>query len=504
MGFNMVYRSLVELFPQVDIRILKAVAIEHPKDVEGAVEVVLIEVVPYIRQSDARSVSSVKTETACIQPIAETCGSTGDDNCQPWNSNDIGSMPCASSTTPPVADHAVDLGKSTDHALLDQTSDSVGSLSQEVDQDCNESNKRVEGASETAAELQESSNENIGETGSAQACRMNFLEEIVEDAKRNKKILNSEMQSVVQMIREVEFQEKALAKVKEMAANGGSDILAEVEEIRKIVVHAKEANDMQAGEVYGEKAILTTEMKELQARLLCMSGERDESLCILNKMQQALQERLNSVQEEVRAAEKKKLETEESARVLLAKEKEIMEKVVEESKILQQEAEENAKLRDFLMNRGRIVDTLQGELSVICQDVKLLKERFYSGAPLSDSLTLSNHLSSFVASSRSASSTNSALDQIIVPIEPSIMSEHDTATVMSQQDAETAPLSDTVVVNNIEEAAATSIEGWMDGKWEPEPLSDTLLVMNDFEEVAAAISERQIDDEWEFFNVCIR
>ncbi|KAL9251717.1 hypothetical protein AKJ16_DCAP00017 [Drosera capensis] len=498
MGFNMVYRSLVELFPQVDIRVLKAVAIEHPKDVEGAVEVILTEVVPYIRQNDARSVSSAKTETASIQLIAETNGSTGDDNCQPGNIKDPGLMPCASSTAPPVEDHAVNLGKFTEHALLDQTSDSVGSLSREVDQD---SYKMAEGASETAAELQEFSDENIGETRSAQARGMDSLEEIVEDAKSNKKILNSEMQSVVQMIREVELQEKALSEVKEMAVNGGSEILAEVEEIRKIIVHAKEANDMHAGEVYGEKAILTTEMKELQAHLLCMSEERDESLSILNKMQQALQERLNSVQEEIRAAEKQKLEKEESARVLLAKEKEIMEKVVEESKILQQEAEENAKLRNFLMDRGRIVDTLQGELSVICQDVKLLKERFDSGTPLIDSLTLNNQISSFVASSRStASSTNSALDQIIVPTEPSIMLEDYTTTVMSQQDAAKAPLSDAVLVNNIEEAAAATIEGWMEDNWELEPLSDTLVVVNDFEEVAPATSKRQIDDDWELFD----
>jgi lysyl-tRNA synthetase class II len=57
-----------------------------------------------------------------------------------------------------------------------------------------------------------------------------------------------------------------------------------------------------------------------------------------------------------------------------------MEKVVQESKLLQQEAEENSKLRDFLMDRGQIVDTLQGEISVICQDVKLLKEKFENRA----------------------------------------------------------------------------------------------------------------------------
>lgn len=39
-----------------------------------------------------------------------------------------------------------------------------------------------------------------------------------------------------------------------------------------------------AGEVYGEKAILATELRELQSRLLSLSDERDKSLCILDEV----------------------------------------------------------------------------------------------------------------------------------------------------------------------------------------------------------------------------
>jgi hypothetical protein len=39
-----------------------------------------------------------------------------------------------------------------------------------------------------------------------------------------------------------------------------------------------------AGEIYGEKAILATELKELQSRLSSLSGERDESLAILDEV----------------------------------------------------------------------------------------------------------------------------------------------------------------------------------------------------------------------------
>ena len=39
-----------------------------------------------------------------------------------------------------------------------------------------------------------------------------------------------------------------------------------------------------AGEVYGEKAILATEARELQSRLLSLSDERDKSLKILDEV----------------------------------------------------------------------------------------------------------------------------------------------------------------------------------------------------------------------------
>lgn len=74
---------------------------------------------------------------------------------------------------------------------------------------------------------------------------------------------------------------------------------------------------------------------------------------------------------------------------------------MQEANVLKQEAEENAKLRDFLVDRGRVVDTLQGEISVICQDVRLLKEKFDDRVPLCKSLC-SGQTSCILASSSSS------------------------------------------------------------------------------------------------------
>lgn len=60
------------------------------------------------------------------------------------------------------------------------------------------------------------------------------------------------------------------------------------------------------------------------------------------QMRQIIEERLDAAEKERKAAEKEKMEKEESARMALAEQELIMEKVVEESKLLKQEAEANS------------------------------------------------------------------------------------------------------------------------------------------------------------------
>jgi hypothetical protein len=55
--------------------------------------------------------------------------------------------------------------------------------------------------------------------------------------------------------------------------------------------------------------------------------------------------------------------------------------------------EENSKLCEFPADSGCIVDVLQGEISVICEDVKSLKERFDKGLGVSSSSFLCPKLS---------------------------------------------------------------------------------------------------------------
>ncbi|KAM0982843.1 hypothetical protein ACFX2I_015674 [Malus domestica] len=58
------------------------------------------------------------------------------------------------------------------------------------------------------------------------------------------KTLFSAMELVINMMREVEVQEKAMDIVQEEASRGGLDIMVKVEELKRMLAHAKDANDM--------------------------------------------------------------------------------------------------------------------------------------------------------------------------------------------------------------------------------------------------------------------
>ncbi|CAF2141382.1 ELKS/Rab6-interacting/CAST family member 1 isoform X1 [Brassica rapa] len=404
MGYQMVYRSLKELFPQIDSRILKAVAIEHPKDADEAAAVVISEIAPKFYPY---------LPHISLHP--------------PGNKVDIampnGSSSSSSRTTPlaPDTDHQTELTNGDLHiqskAIISPSDESrvvssdplcEGSDQAELSTSADSSQvtqkpSRSDDVREASLTAENSDAELDGAFSSivTQGCKIDHLQQIIEDAKSNKRTLFTVMESIMNLMREVEIQEKDAEKVKEDAARGGFDTLQKVEDLKKILAHAKEGNDMDAGQVYGEKSILTTEVNERENRLLNLSEERDKSLSLLDEMRGVLEMRLAAALEIKNATEQEKQEKEGYARKALAEQEAIMEKVVQESKLLQKDAEENSKLREFLMDRGRIVDSLQGEISVICQDIRILKEKFDNRVPLSQSVT-SSQTSCKLASSGSS------------------------------------------------------------------------------------------------------
>ncbi|KAK4281138.1 hypothetical protein QN277_012664 [Acacia crassicarpa] len=506
MGFNSVYKCLQEIFPQVDARILRAVAIEHAKDVDLAAGIVLNEVIPLMskrstplvtpphdkgpetvanvevgREMDSRlrheqlvetvAAENVETASYSIWPhkrlilkgteVPNTCNSNGStdkllrvneseeqytlgrvgenlsvdltnkiaenaanglkhgasgscdhelEHADVETENLISSSMCHDMQPAPVIDNgngkegkyfaaptadnhdaitcalshqsvscgpsliegerseveAVDqaqrlMPNSRECSLqseLDGSTPSAAGKNMETACSFDEQEFSVSKASEVEDEI---SGEDVV-SQSNQVCGIDLLEEVIDEAKTNKKTLFSSMESLISLMKEVEIQEKAAEQAKMEAALGGSEILIIVEELKNMLMHAEEANDM---------------------------------------MSQSLQVRLAAAEELRKAAEQEKFEKEESARKALAEQEAIMERVVQESRRLQQEAEENTRLREFLIDRGRVVDMLQGEISVICEDIRILKEKFDANLPLSKFFT-SSQTSCILASSGSS------------------------------------------------------------------------------------------------------
>ncbi|PWZ10285.1 hypothetical protein Zm00014a_029484 [Zea mays] len=220
-------------------------------------------------------------------------------------------------------------------------------------------------------------------THSNHSVSIESLEDSVADARSNKNDLLPSIELVTKMIEDVELLEEKAKVAKHELSVAGTGILAKVEELREMITYAKEANDMHAGEVLGEKAILTTEARELLSRHQRLSDERNKYLVIIEEIHQILAERLVAAQQEIAAAEKENAEKEAAAQAVLDEQEKMMNSIVEESRKLQKEAEENLKLKEFLVERGQIVDMLQGEMAVTCEDVSLLKRVVDERLPLS-------------------------------------------------------------------------------------------------------------------------
>ncbi|WZZ19917.1 uncharacterized protein LOC106423059 isoform X1 [Brassica napus] len=498
MGFTSVYRSLTQIFPQVDARMLRAVAIEHPKDPDEAASVVLSEILPSLPTDSTQSLSKSSPsipEREVERDLEDVVSKYHHDgllvasaskSTSVYSSSSSETIPLvtgrghddtsAPSTLPNVGPGVVchkdveseeqvqSLGKAPGQELgsydffgkcfdvpilpppqidlLHVTEDDLASVFPAVPRDGVESTRdfwqklgfhmtwnQAEdsitsigslnaaekgscfqvGTGSTHDQSSKSSVTSVNgdaEVGGAfssstHGCSVDHLEEIIEYSKTNKKTLLALMDSVTSLMKEVELEEKDAEKSELEAARGGLDTLEKVEEFKKMLKHAKEANDINAGEVYGEKSILATEAKELENRLLNLSEERNKSLAVLDEMRVTLEIRLAAALEMKKAAEQEKKAKEDSALKALAEQEAIMEKVVQESKLLQQEAEQNSKLREFLMDRGQVVDSLQGEISVICQDVKLLKEKFDNGVSIPKKAATSSLTSSCGSSMRS-------------------------------------------------------------------------------------------------------
>ncbi|KAK4558464.1 hypothetical protein RGQ29_007984 [Quercus rubra] len=578
MGFKSVYKCLQEIFPKVDSRLLRAVAIENSKDADQAVDVVLKEIIPYLSSQFGGPVNPHEDFFTSVSPPEDNEVESEDQvvllrqQQRIVDKADVGPSSELRSISSDDAKVTEDIGGALhvdSTPLVEVQNDSMDldfyDANDGNDQSCgnteNEEVILIGMTHENSAKV--GLNEMVHVTSSAlldegnndqkQCCENTESDELITwgawkennikagseqtypgmttaliNEKDGVRGFDSPVADDLDMVicLKSDKEESCLDSTKAQASSGSADVtskqdyfvgeMSDIEDeptigtvvtrsgqvcnldlLEEIIEDAK--NNKHAGEVYGEKSILATEVRELQSRILSLADERDKSLAILNEMHQSLEARLSIAEEMRKAAEQERLDKEKSARKALAEQNAIMEKVLQESKILKEEAEENSKLREFLIDRGHIVDMLQGEISVICQDVSLLKEKFDDRVPLSKSVSSSQTSCILAASGTSVKSMVSGLvpegtlassGSSVKSMASDMVSEHSLASSGSSLKSE-APVLVTKQGKSSETPKRTS----------PTPSVDSLSPRNRPEEEGTkADHQALLDDGWDFFD----
>lgn len=210
---------------------------------------------------------------------------------------------------------------------------------------------------------------------STQSYHITELNKNISDITKSKELLSSLYESTTMKMKEVQLQEEKSRQANQNADKAHQKFISMVEHFNQLIKKSKESNDKQAQVMRKEKCSLVALAQDLQSQLSKLSAQRDEALTTVQQIKFELDARLaTSLEEEVTAVEN--IFQEEKLALQVRKEKEAtMGSIMEESRKLEKEAEENILLRRILLDRGRIIDILQGEISSIHANVVAMKER---------------------------------------------------------------------------------------------------------------------------------
>ncbi|MFS7930829.1 hypothetical protein Hanom_Chr04g00348831 [Helianthus anomalus] len=208
------------------------------------------------------------------------------------------------------------------------------------------------------------------------ASELELLNDLIEDATNNTKILASRLDRAISLKRKVELNEKVAEEAKAEAAKSSLDILAKVEALKQAQQLVKETNDMvHARELHAQKTVLAKDLKELKLRMSGALNEGRRSLGASDAMRNVLKMRLTIAVREKELADKEKLEKENLALEALAFEESQMLKLENESNRLKQEAVKTSKLQDLFKDRESVVNMIHAEALDKHQDINLFIER---------------------------------------------------------------------------------------------------------------------------------
>ncbi|CAD6272220.1 unnamed protein product [Miscanthus lutarioriparius] len=374
--------GLMEVFPQVDFSTLIEVSIQFKDDIDAAADYIVLNVVPNIVQEPShQNINEDLHIHGNQQAFDDTNTHLGLDSFDnKTNSNSV-QFDLSNKTSveqediltglcPEVFDVPSTSGQNCISEEFSSGSLLVGSLMQNT---YSERNSELSSSGGDMS-LHDDASPHVT-VQSSNSVNLESLDDVIANEHYKKNALMSNVVAISEMLQEVEINEENTKRAISEASQAGNDVLVKVEELKEMTTLAVGENNKVEGEIFAEKSILAAEAQELQCRLSNISEETKSFVLAIDKMQDTLQRRLAAAEAERAAAEKAKLEREASAQKSLNEQELLLEAAKNKSKRLEQEAQENAKLRELLTERGHVVDALHVEMLGIFDSITKLKLR---------------------------------------------------------------------------------------------------------------------------------
>ncbi|CAN6360229.1 unnamed protein product [Urochloa humidicola] len=379
MSENLILDGLLEVFPQVDFSTLIELSIQFKDDIDSAADYLIQNVLP-----------NIVPEPSHINTNEDIHGHQ-----QAFEDTNTQFDPDSSDSNSVQFDQTNKTTVQNEDSLMNGTSEEFRSDCLLTDSHLDASSERCleNSASEGDTSLHDDGTPHVT-LRSSYSVNLEDLDNVIADEHYKKNALMSNVAAISEMLQEVELNEENTKHAISEASQAGNDILVKVEELKELTTLAVEDNNKVAGEIFAEKSILATEAQELQTRLFNISEETKSFVLTIDEMHNTLQRRLAVAEAERAAAEKAKIEREALAQKSLDEQELSLEAAKRHSKRLEQQAQENSKLRELLTNRGLVVDALHGEMLGIFHSITQLKQKVDMRLPVDEQW---QHVSSSVS-----------------------------------------------------------------------------------------------------------
>uniref|UniRef100_A0A0D9WG71 CUE domain-containing protein n=1 Tax=Leersia perrieri TaxID=77586 RepID=A0A0D9WG71_9ORYZ len=316
--------ALVEVFPQVNFLTLVEVCMEYKNDIDGAVDYIIHNVLPRITHdynANENKVSLMKVDNFAHHDSVQADVSVAAEE----HKDSLDSI--ASSTHDCGAyehkDSLVGVASSAQDCLFGGLYTSSYNSKIETSFFEDELTTNGDGIPDLT-------------TQSSYSVKLESLDNSIADVNYNKMTLMSNVATVNQMLDDIKLKEVESKQVALETTQAGNDILVKIEELKEKAILVAEENDKVSGEVSAEQSILASEAQGLEARLSNISQESNHYVLIID-------------------------------------EEMLFYATMQRSNKLEKQEHENVKLRKLLMDRGQVVDTLQGEMIGLLEKISQLQ-----------------------------------------------------------------------------------------------------------------------------------